>query len=231
MGRCFIFVFCFLSWAQSASALQIIVDRSEDSIELFLHLEGQQLTPAFGVDADRVIRDEDGELLTPQFQLTGSYDEALKLIGNIQTMVSGQTVAFEPMSMMLHPKSFDLPFNEPFDGWSYMSACSVIPPSGVVQDADLRIVAGYSAYPVDGRQPIEIMLANSADTNVQVMEFFRGQPLTDATYTLSAGESLKLERAPDRTPLLSIFVAISLAAVAASALLWHRNARQLGPQS
>jgi len=212
--------------AQSVAALEVIVDRSEDSIELFLRLGAEQVQPLFNVTSGAVMRDDAGALLTPVFQLEGSEAQAAHLISNMETTMGADAVTFEPMSMMLHPATLEFDFFEPFNGWMYMSACSVPPPTGFARDEDLQLVAGYSAYPVDGTRALTIALSGDSSVDVTVLEFFKGRQISENTLNGLEDGQIVLE-GPVQAGFAYAWIAAAGALLVSVPAIWRRRNKVL----
>ena len=90
-----------------ATEVEIVVDRSEQGIELFLSLPAADATDVLGADLSEL----DGLTTGVDFSVlqNGTWTQGDVLWGGVDTAVNGTAVTFEAMSMMVHPANQALP--------------------------------------------------------------------------------------------------------------------------
>ncbi|MEL6683154.1 MAG: hypothetical protein AAFQ09_10990 [Pseudomonadota bacterium] len=174
------------------TAQEIIVTRGEKSIGLYVRMPYNDVPSFFGAEVQG-FADADGTLATDAL-FNGTFEQADALITYLSFAVGSENVAFEALSMMVHPPNSDLTFDTPLDAEIAIAVCGVPLPDGPIVDADLTWVAGWYAYPIDPEQDLTISFpATGRMTEVVEVTSFDGDTRLDTSnVTLADGGSLTL---------------------------------------
>ncbi len=177
--------------AEAMPRLDLIVDRDDVSVSVFLTVRLDALESALGVSPD-LLRAADGMFPIAVFQQTGTADLAETIAAGIGYDIGGAEAEFPAMSMMVHPEERRLPFVSPIDGWIAISVCGTEGAEGLIADRDVRLYAGYTAYPVDGTASLEIVLPNAEPLAVTLRDHRMGEPLEVREMVVDAAQPLAL---------------------------------------
>lgn len=207
-----------LATAAPALDVELIVDRDERTIELFMSLPGEAITPLFAVEPKGLVS-LDGTVTFDDLRI-GTAAQADWLIQKTAFRVAGEPAVFEAMSMMVHPKEDRLPFLDPIEGSIAMSVCNVPDPGPLTLDL-LHTYAGFIAYPTKGYGALALDLPTSETLTLTVHEYDRGEFLRKSEILLAPGETLSLEAVSltDRGVLDGRWAKWALAALLGLALL------------
>ena len=173
----------------TAADLSLIVDRSEQGVELFLKFataETETLLAPFPpgfLDPDGLVD------ITPFRQ--GTFLHGDKLWSEVEMRVAGEGALVESMSMMVHPDSIPVDFNDPIDGWIAMAVCNVTDPNARFELGMLSTYAGFIAWDVEGLGALEINFPANAE--IKVTEFLEGREISQATLVAGPGAPLTLD--------------------------------------
>lgn len=213
----------------AAEELQVIVERTEGELSFFLALPVDQMEGLLGTDLDLIFSDN-GKLPLEDFQRDGSFELADDVFAAVKGQVDGRAVIFDPMSMMLHPNTTQLPFQDPFDGIMSTSVCGVfIAPEDQVPE---RMTAYYGGiflnvppnapvqltFPTTGRAAITVNLRQYDDRG------FVGETMLE----LKDGGVLVLAEPHVSQSYLWLFYAVGLLLVPVIKALRQRKAPRVG---
>ena len=221
--RALIVSLLFATPALSAD-VEIVVDRSEKGIELFLSLPAADAQNVLGADLSQL----DGLTTGVDFSVlqNGTWTQGDVLWGNVKTEVNGAPVTFEAMSMMVHPADQSLPFFDPIDALTAISVCGVPIPEENPAIEEMHLYAGFIAYPTDGTGTLRLDLGNLSLTQVTIRDF-DGDVFQESTLTLDPGAILTLA-APThpgqmRTILMGIVALSLVTSLGLGAALWRQT--------
>lgn len=149
--------------------VQIITSRSDTTFELYLALPTRRAIETFGVTA-RDLSTPDGNADFDLFT-RGTFQLAEDFWNGTQTWVDGTAVAFEAMSLMIHPASSPLPFRTPLDAMTTIEVCGTV--VGDVPLEETWLYVGMIAYPDDpsGDLVIDFAKAFEAGTALHIRDF------------------------------------------------------------
>lgn len=149
--------------------VQIITSRSDTTFELYLALPTRLAIEAFGVTA-RDLSAPDGNADFDLFA-RGTFQLGQDFWDGTQTWVDGTPVAFEAMSLMIHPASSPLPFRTPLDAMTTIEVCGTV--AGDVPLEETWLYVGMIAYPDDpsGDLVIDFAKAFEAGTALHIRDF------------------------------------------------------------
>ncbi|MEO0915819.1 MAG: hypothetical protein AAFY31_02385 [Pseudomonadota bacterium] len=149
--------------------VQIITSRSGTSFELYLALPTRLAIEAFGVTA-RDLSTPDGNADFDLFA-RGTFQLAEDFWGGSQTWIGGTAVAFEAMSLMIHPASSPLPFRTPLDAMTTIEVCGTVRED--VPLGETWLYVGMIAYPDDPSSDLVIDFAKAfeAGTVLHIRDF------------------------------------------------------------
>ena len=172
MKRLFLIVCVVFSAALPAQAkdFDLIVARGSDFVELYIQAPAPNVPHLIGPYPDGMVQ-ADGRIDIDPFR-KGTADHGDAIFRTVTATVGGVPVTFEAMSMMVHPKDVALGFDDPIDGMTAISVCTVPERFTLYHLADLTTYLGYIAYPVAGAAPITLHLPSSA--TVQVRDYTDG---------------------------------------------------------
>ena len=211
----------------NATDLEMLVVRTDRSVEVFMAMSAPVAVDAFGLPADLLQRD-DGSVHFDDFR-EGTWDIGDALWSGLEATVEGQTPLFEAMSLMVHPANQALPLDNPVDGYIAIAVCSVPTPAVPPTLSDLRLYNGVIAYTDDAYGEIEIRLPHVGDAPVSIsVREFRDHSFLRQTDLALAGDktSIVLPNVDVKTAgltgwALAAFMA-ALSAIVAGAAVYQR---------
>ena len=188
-------------------AISIIVEQRAGSTELYLGGNAQIVLEHLGTDPDLFLND-DGYVPFQQFQ-SGTWDLGDRLLSGVRVEDQGQPIAFEAMSLMLHPEEIVVPFQDAVAAVMSVSICAVLDPPNDLQLQDATLYAGYIAF---HDTPIDDLIASFANLgrsgpepiDVSVRTFRDGRLVSAFRQTWSEGQPLELVAAQAGQPSLSL---------------------------
>ena len=175
-----------------AEPVRLIIDRMNDSVEMFLSLPAPLVPTALGGSTEG-LSNGDGTFDLGVFRASGTAVEGDAVIQSSQLKVDGAAVKVEAMSVMLHPRELSLPFASPIDGVAAMSICTVLPTESLPSLDNLHLYGGFIAYPAAGKDALEFTLANSETVELMVAEFVNGRPTNERSITVAPGETVQFD--------------------------------------
>ncbi|MEM6895869.1 MAG: hypothetical protein AAF576_00720 [Pseudomonadota bacterium] len=173
----------------AAADLSLIVDRSERGVELFIKLPTDKTEDLLAPFPDQFL-DAAGLVDIGPFR-EGTADHGDALWTDVSMDVGGQTSLVEAMSMMVHPDSIPVSFEDPIDGWIAMAVCNVTDPDARFDIGVLSTYAGFIAWDVAGYDQVSITFP--AAMEIDVKEFVEGREIGSFTVALAEGDTLALD--------------------------------------
>ncbi|MEO0485404.1 MAG: hypothetical protein AAF092_05790 [Pseudomonadota bacterium] len=173
----------------TAADLSLIVDRSDRGVELFVRFataDTESLLAPFPTG----FLDADGRVDIAPFQ-AGTFHHGDELWSEVEMRVAGHSALVEAMSMMVHPDSIPVDFNDPIDGWIAMAVCNVTDPNARFDLGVLSTYAGFIAWEVEGHGTVEIDFPTEAE--IEVTEFLEGREISHATVVAGPDAPLTLD--------------------------------------
>lgn len=213
--------------AVAAADLEILVDRNPDRLELFLSTRADNFLPIFGLPPER-LADETGIVDFASLR-NGTWEIGDALLGAVPAALDGAPLAFEAMSLMVHPSDRPLPIETPFDALLALNVCSVEEPERPLTLAELQGYVGYIAYVEDAGGALTLRLPKTrrGDLHITVREFRAGRASGRYELTVPDGGIVKIGGRPQPYSALAwIFLVIGSGLTAGGALLWTRHAPQ-----
>ncbi|MEO1538327.1 MAG: hypothetical protein AAFR73_11405 [Pseudomonadota bacterium] len=160
-----------MGFATQVGAFSVVVDRSDDALELYFKFPAPIMEEAFGVLPGGVVSDT-GFVDFKSLQ-TDTVTPGNDLIANVVAETDGVPILLEAMSFMTHPTETDLPFETPWDALLTTTFCSV-DPNGPGQPLD--VMTTYVGYFADRLPPVAPIVIDFPwmdldEREVQVIEF------------------------------------------------------------
>ncbi|MEM6480142.1 MAG: hypothetical protein AAF647_14040 [Pseudomonadota bacterium] len=173
----------------NAADVALIVDRSERGVEIFVKLPTERTEDLFAPFPEGFL-ESDGRVDIGPFR-DGTADHGDALWAAVETRVAGEAPLVEAMSMMVHPDSIPVDFNDPIDGWIAMAVCNVTDPDARFGLDVLSTYAGFIAWDVAGYGALELVFPAALD--IEVTEFVNGRKIHEETVALAEGQPLQLD--------------------------------------
>lgn len=189
----------------------IIINRSAKSIDVFLTMSGDTLTPLTGTNTAFLTR-SDGTVRLRDFRVeTATFGD--RVFAPVRFSVESNPVNAQAIALMLHTKDGNIPFGTPWDAMMAVTLCSVNYSDDFPTLANVQSYLGYSLYPVDGTASLRIIFPQTgrADLQFEMLEFMDGDLIARRTLTLGDDADIYLNVPSDssRTPMaLILLVAI-----------------------
>lgn len=158
-----------------AADLEIVVDRHEDAVELFVATPASTFEAAFGVTPGRLTNADGLVEIDPLRQ--GTWDIGDALFKKTRAEAGGDLLAFEAMSFMVHPTEDRVPMRDPFEAVVAASVCTVDLPGQAFALSDLHGYAGFIAYTEHSGDDLLLHFAETGrgGLEVSVRTFTRGR--------------------------------------------------------
>ncbi|MEM9437769.1 MAG: hypothetical protein AAGA15_12070 [Pseudomonadota bacterium] len=169
--------------------LSLIVDRSERGVEMFVKFPTGS-TEALLAPFPAGFLASEGVVDIAPFR-AGTADHGDDLWRGVETRIGGETAFVEAMSMMVHPDSLPVDFNDPVDGWIAMAVCNVVGDDTLFGVDVLSTYAGYIAWEVAGHDRVEIAFPSTME--IEVTEFLEGREIHHAELTVGPDKPLTLD--------------------------------------
>lgn len=209
-----------------AEDMRLIIDRFEDSVEVFLSLPAEQVPAYLGGSTDALLTEE-GRFEIGVFRQTGTAVEGDAVFGTTRLLVDGQPAGVEAMSVMVHPIDLPLPLETPIDGVAAMSICTVPDRETAPLLSELQMYGGFIAWPVDGFAPVTLELHNPEPIELWLGHFAGGLAVSAEMLSLPANAviSLPAQQVPVAKRFVAVGWALGVASAMAGAALWLARAR------
>ncbi|WP_438955715.1 hypothetical protein [Cognatiyoonia sp.] len=175
--------------------LQIILDRQDSSIEVYAHLAAADIDTVFGVSAAG-LAGSDGRVSYGAFRESGTYDFGKTMLNDVTLFSADGSGDLDAMSVMVHPTDLQVPYQTPFDAVLAMSICNVDDPIEPPSIDDLKIYAGFVAYPIDGHARATLALPNKSSLKVKIITFINSVYVSTQILTLDPGQPIDLPTIP-----------------------------------
>lgn len=181
--------------------IEIVVERTENYVELYLSAPAPALSRLFGLQA-RGLAEPDGTVDFERLRL-GTMDLGDELFETVTSKVGGVETDFEAMSLMAHPIEQRLPLNNALDGAVAVSVCTTVPTATPLRLAQLQAYAGFIAVTRHPTEPVSLRFPNlERETwTVSVRDHLNGK-LRRAYTTSMTGDGELLLQSEDSSPLL-----------------------------
>ncbi|MEM8789695.1 MAG: hypothetical protein AAGE76_15665 [Pseudomonadota bacterium] len=173
------------AFAPPAGAGEVIVSREGDGMAVYFRMPLSDVRPLFGNDVSGLMG-SDGRL-TPDLLAQGTFDGADLLARDVAFTLGARDVAFEALSMMVHPAETPLRFDDPLSAQMAIAVCGVPLPEAAPQPEDLVWVGGWYAYPVPSGAALTIDFPQTdrAPLDLSVRVFDAGHLKRDEKVTLA----------------------------------------------
>ena len=199
MTRFFAFLATLLlALPSNAAQLDVIVDRGESAVEIFVSLRALDIPAVFGNSPDFIA--PPGVTVAYEELREGTWDQGDAMITGAALRVGQVDAPLEAMSLMVHPKDAPMPFRDVADAYLAMSVCNGFAPGTVPTVDILHVYAGYIAYPVDPLgELLSLSLGNTDVVDVTVRDMTQG--VQSASYTMTVAPGATLELRPTEAPV------------------------------
>ncbi|MEM6546291.1 MAG: hypothetical protein AAF713_00945 [Pseudomonadota bacterium] len=171
-----------------------IVDRHPDRIELYFATRADNFVSAFGLLPEQLT----GSSGTVNFAelRNGTFDIGDAMFSSVQPSLDGDPLAFEAMSLMVHPTEDAPQVQTPLEAFIAMGVCAVDAPSQAPLLSDLQGYAGYIAYAEDPYGALTLSLPETGreDLKLTVLDFRKGEPV--ASHQISVADGGEIDIAP-----------------------------------
>ena len=151
--------------------LVVLVERKDDSIELYFRLAADRLDDVFRFPENQMT----GTNGTVEFSNleNGTFDLGDKMFSEVITTIDGEIAKFEAMSMMVHLNEIAPNFTDAVDGMLAISVCNTAAPLSPLTLAQLTSFSGFIAYTSKADQPLRFKFPVKSDAklNVRIREF------------------------------------------------------------
>ncbi|MEL6959887.1 MAG: hypothetical protein AAGL89_13140, partial [Pseudomonadota bacterium] len=136
------------------SSIQLIVNRSDDNVDIYLTLPASEIADLFGSEQN-LWATEDGRVDLNQFQVdTAPLGDAI--IEPVKVTVDGQPVIAEAISVMMHEMTVSVPFDAPWDAILAVTLCSVPITNPTPAVSEVQAYLGYNLYEINGLGEISL---------------------------------------------------------------------------
>ncbi len=171
--------------------LQIVVERSEGYVELYLSTPAASLVELFDLPPQKLVG-SDGNVNFDHLRL-GTAHIGDRLFERVRSQAGGTDIKFEAMSLMLHPISEKLPLNNALDGAIAIGVCNTPTP----EHRGLSRLQAYTGLIVDTEkfaETISLKLPNSSEKTwtVIVRDHVDGKLSREYVATISGDGKLTL---------------------------------------
>lgn len=174
----------------TAADIQLMVDRSERGVEFFVKFDTEN-TEALLAPFPAGFLDADGRVDIGPFR-SGTADHGDALWQAVQTSFGESPPALvEAMSMMVHPDSLPVPYNDPVDAFMATAICTVTDPDATFDLDVLSTYAGFIAWDVEGYGPLEIRFPEQIE--LEVTEFVDGREISHVVAQVGPDYPLALD--------------------------------------
>ncbi len=112
---------------RAESGLEMIVDRGDGHVSVFLSMPAPAAVDLFGLPPAALVG-ADGTVPFDALRL-GTFDIGDTLWTDVRATIDGVPATFEAMSLMVHPKDSRAPFDTPLDGIIAIGVCTVPDPN------------------------------------------------------------------------------------------------------
>lgn len=186
--------------------LQIIVDRSDGYVELYLTAPATALVNLFALPPQS-LSGQDGTVNFERFQL-GTTNIGDQLFDGVTSKAGGAEIEFEAMSVMVHPIDDKLPFDNAIDGVWAISVCITENPEAPFRLSQLQAYSGFIASTRHYAETISLSVPNLSKKtwNVLVRDHVDGALQQEYVASISDDGELTLPRKADLS-LLDRFLA------------------------
>lgn len=176
-------------------AIDLIVERRADSIELYIGGNARVLTQHFGAASEAFIN-EDGHVPFEAFQ-AGTWLLGDALLQGVAVQLGGQNQRLEATSLMMHPADREVPFADAVDGVLAVSICAVLNPPSDLTLEEATMYAGYIGFTSNTTQPLTLGYPHRTTSQpnaitVQVRDYANGRLTRQSTQIWSPGKPLHI---------------------------------------
>ncbi|MEM9268654.1 MAG: hypothetical protein AAGA78_06930 [Pseudomonadota bacterium] len=212
------------SLAEPVTRIEVILERNERSVEIFVGLPAEAMVSAFGLPPQTF--ENDAGVVEFSTLREGTFETGDVFFAGLEMSLAGQTVPLEAMSMMVHPEDAKLEFNTPWDGLIAIAVCTVEEPEVPVGLSGLYAYAGAIAYLDGATGQIELSLPHLAEAGYElhVRDFTHGVGQASTQYVLQPGETIIVPSRETGVLSASVLSAVALA-LAMIGLVWVRVKR------
>lgn len=204
--------------------VQVIVDRREDELTVYISIRATELPRVFGVGADALL-DDDGTVSIDKLY-GGTFTLADAVWTGVETRLGDQPVALDGLSLMVHDPEFLPRFSDPWDAEGAIAVCTSPETVDGLSLSPLRAYLGYYAWKVDATQPLEITLPTTGREalSVEMRQYWNYQPIGVQMVTVADGGTLVLRpnATPSLMPILLAVLAMGVFALGAITVLRRR---------
>lgn len=136
--------------------VEVIVDRGDDYIELYIGLPATGLIEDLAMPAE-ALASEDGTVDFLRFR-EKVWDLADAVLRSVDSRIASEPLKFEATSLMVHPTNERLPFRDSYDGNLAASICSASIPETPPRLNELYAYSGFYAFADHTDRPLNLTL-------------------------------------------------------------------------
>lgn len=172
--------------------LQLLISRTENTVEIYWSTPADQLEPVFGLPNDWLLNNEGAVEFAPLRE--GTFLQADKVFADIDVKVGAEPFLFEAMSMMVHPATEALPFTNPLEALISIEVCNVDDPTVPLTSSDLQAYAGFFAYDVDGMERLSLHFPETGRSEMEmtVLDFYNGHLVGEKSVLVGDGQGVSI---------------------------------------
>ncbi|MEL7164662.1 MAG: hypothetical protein AAGL96_04240 [Pseudomonadota bacterium] len=181
--------------AQTAVArdMTLVIQRLDDSTEIYVSADAPTLFTAFAADTDVV--PSNGAFVDFDAFFEGTWGVGDALLTSTDVTIAGKDAGFEAMSFMLHPATEKLPLRTRIDGMIAMSVCNTIEPGARYLLNDLQAYVGYFSDHGSADAAIEFRLPTTThgEITLQVYDITPDGFIHEYQRTIEAGAPISFD--------------------------------------
>ncbi len=198
------------SSAAAAADLDVIVNRHDGTIELFVSTPAENFVSVFGLPAERLV-EPDGTVDFAPLRANGTFEMADEMIATTSATLDGTPMVFEGLSLMLHPLDEKQPFGTPFEAFLAIAVCTFNDPATRLTLQQLHGYAGFIADvgDIDGMVRLRLPRTGHDELRVLVRDFRSGAAALPYEVRVGDGKAFEI-RGDFSTPLSWLWVLLLL---------------------
>lgn len=171
---------------------RLIVQRTDDAIELYFHVPSRDVATVFGYDPAPILNAAGHVDFDLFFEDTSPFAD--QIMTRLPMQVGAKSAQPEGLSFMLHPVENKVEFSTPWDALLTITGCTV---AGEADPIGLQATDAYFGaiiYPTDGHAPLVIDLPTTGrgDLVLQVLDFNGFDPAGTRVITVADGGQIHL---------------------------------------
>ncbi|MEM8959712.1 MAG: hypothetical protein AAGC86_18085 [Pseudomonadota bacterium] len=223
--------------ASDDADLRLIVNRTDDAIEVYVAFPASLLPDQFGGIPPLLEPGAEGVDIDSLRVGDSTYSIVEWMTERSAARLDGLPVELEPLSVMVHPTDLEMPFETPPDAWNATAVCTA-PPVGMLPIDALTVYSGFFLFRIDGTAALSFRLGDTAaPRTVWAADYWDWMPLRDGPVPVDDEGWIEIGEGPWAPALVGAPQALLVAALAALAILGtvgaivsRRGSPNAGPQ-